>query len=470
MSRYLLVRSAFALALFVAADVHAASDADLAEIRAQIQQLKESYEARIAALEQRLKDAEAKSAAVAVTPSAIPAAGATSVEPTSVAVAPPAAPASGIAAFNPAISAVLQGTYANLSQDPNKYALAGFAPSGDIAPAKRSFSIAESELSLSASVDDKFYGNLVFSLSPDDTVEVEEAYGLYTASPYGIAPKFGRFLSSIGYLNDQHQHVWDFYDAPLVYQAFLGGQYQNNGLQVKWLAPTDEFLEFGAEVGSGESFPGNSRNKNGSGNGNVYVHAGGDVGASNSWRAGLSYLQTAAKDREYSQLDTAGNDAQVGFNGSSKIAIADFVWKWAPNGNAQERNFKLQGEYFWRRESGDLTYASDGALGFTQTGNYRSDQSGFYIQGVYQFIPGWRVGLRYDWLDPGTVDYGANGAYLASSNFNPQRSAVMLDWTASEFSRVRAQFQQAKLRPDFTDNEFFVQYILTLGAHGAHKF
>ena len=381
--------------MFIAADVHAATDADLAEIRDQIRQLKESYEARIQALEQRLKAAEAKPAdAVPTAPSAAAvAAPAVATAPAASAAAgvPPAA-SSGISAFNPAISAVLQGVYANYSQNPDHYAIAGFAPSGDILPAKRGLSIAESELNLSANVDDKFYGNLIFSLSPDNTVEVEEAYGLYTAAPYGLAPKFGRFLSSLGYLNDQHQHAWDFYDAPLVYQALLGGQYQNNGLQVKWLAPTDEFLEFGAEIGSGESFPGTSRNKNGTGSGIVYVHTGGDVGASNSWRAGLSYLQTGAQDREYSQLDSSGNDAQVAFTGRSKLAIADFVWKWAPNGNAQERNFKLQGEYFWRREDGDLTYDADGALGLTQTGSYRSNQSGFYVQGVYQFLPAWRAG------------------------------------------------------------------------------
>jgi hypothetical protein len=462
------VRSALALALVMAADVHAATDADLAEIRAQIRQLKETYEARIEALEQRLQAAEAKSAApsVAVAPAPAPAPAPDPV----VAANAPAAPTGGISAFNPAISAVLQGAYANLSKDPGKYALAGFAPSGDIVPAPRSFSIAESELALSASVDDKFYGNLIFSLTPENTVSVEEAYGVYTAAPWGIAPKFGRFLSSIGYLNDQHQHAWDFYDAPLVYQAFLGGQYQNNGLQVKWVAPTDLFVELGAEIGSGESYPGNSRNKNGTGNGNAYVHLGGDVDASSSWRAGLSYLQTAAKDREYSQLDMAGNDAQLAFTGKSKVAIADFVWKWSPNGNAQERNFKLQGEYFWRRENGDLTYDADGALGLTRTGGYRSDQSGFYVQGVYQFMPAWRVGARYDWLNPGSVDYGSNGAYFGSASFNPQRTAVMVDWTPSEFSRFRVQFQQAKLRPDFTDNEVFVQYILTLGAHGAHNF
>ena len=210
---------------------------------------------------------------------------------TAPAAAPPAPPSTSANAFNPAISAVLQGVYANLSQDPTKYAIAGFVPSGDIVPAKRGFSIAESELGLSANVDDKVYGNLIFSLSPENTVEVEEAYGMFTALPYGFTPKFGRFLSSIGYLNDQHQHVWDFFDAPLPYQAFLGGQFKSDGLQLKWVAPTETFLEFGGEIGDGSSFPGTDRNKNGIGSGAVYVHAGGEVGPSNEWRAGLSYLQ-----------------------------------------------------------------------------------------------------------------------------------------------------------------------------------
>jgi len=465
----MLAPCALALALAATPTAHAATDGDLAEIREQIRQLKESYEARIKALEQRLQDAESKAAATAANPPT-----SATTPPAAVATPAPAAPspptASGIAAFNPAISAVLQGVYANLSQDPNHYAIAGFVPSGDIAPAKRGFSIAESELALSANVDDKFYGNLIFSLSPENTVEVEEAYGLYIAAPYGLAPKFGRFLSSIGYLNDQHQHAWDFYDAPLVYQAFLGGQYQNNGLQVKWVAPTETYVELGGEVGSGEAFPGNDRSKNGVGDGVAYVHLGGDMGLSNSWRAGFSYLQTAARDRDFTQTDVAGNDAALAFSGRTKLAIADFVWKWAPNGNSMETNFKLQGEYFWRREYGDLTYDANGALGLTQTGNYRSNQSGFYVQGVWQFIPQWRVGARYDWLDPGSVDYGANGINLANGSFHPQRAAVMLDWTPSEFSRFRIQYQQAKLKPDFTDNELFIQYILTLGAHGAHKF
>lgn len=477
MHKLLAITAVGAFAFGVTSDARSATDAELEEIRAQLKELRDSYEARIGSLERKLKEAEAR--ATAAVPHASVTGSVASTEPTA---GPPPATASaeptpamsdggraGTAAFNPAISAVLQGAYANLSQDPNQYRIVGFVPSGDIAPAKRSFSIAESELTLSASVDDRFYGALTFSLTPDDTVSVEEAYGLYTAAPYGLAPKFGRFLSGIGYLNEQHQHTWDFYDAPLVYQAFLGGQYRNDGLQLKWVAPTDLYLEAGAELGSGAAFPGDDRNKNGIGNWAAYVHLGGDVGDSATWRAGLSYLHTGSIDRSYSQEDQAGRFADLAFTGHTDLAVADFVWKWAPNGNARERNAKLQGEYFWRRESGNLDYADAGGS-FTQTAPYRSTQSGFYIQGVYQFMPAWRVGARYDWLDGGSVDYGANSSYLAHPSFNPQRTAAMVDWTPSEFSRLRLQFQQARLIPGQTDNELFLQYILTLGAHGAHKY
>ena len=365
---------------------------------------------------------------------------------------------------------MLQGVYTNQSQDPSQYAIAGFVPSGDIAPPKRGFGVSESELTLSASVDDKIFGSLTFSLSPENTVEVEEAYGVLTALPGGLTPKFGRFLSSIGYLNDQHQHVWDFYDAPLPYLAFLGGQFRSDGLQLKWVAPTDTYVELGAEIGDGASFPGTGRSGNGIGSVAAYVHAGGDVGASSTWRAGLSWLGLRPQDRQYAQADIAGNDAQLGFSGRSQLAIADFVWKYAPNGNARDTSFKLQGEYFWRRESGDLTYDRDAALGLARTAAYSSRQSGFYVDGVYQFMPAWRVGARYDRLDTGRVDYGANAAYLDNAGFNPQRYALMLDYTPSEFSRFRVQFQQNRLRPDLTDNQVFVQYILTLGAHAAHKY
>jgi hypothetical protein len=46
----------------------------------------------------------------------------------------------------------------------------------------------------------------------------------------------------------------------------------------------------------------------------------------------------------------------------------------------------------------------------------------------------------------------------------------MIDWSPSEFSRIRLQFARDYSRADATDNQVFLQYIASLGAHGAHKF
>jgi hypothetical protein len=46
----------------------------------------------------------------------------------------------------------------------------------------------------------------------------------------------------------------------------------------------------------------------------------------------------------------------------------------------------------------------------------------------------------------------------------------MIDYNWSEFSRVRLQLAQDKSMIGITDNQLTVQYIMSLGAHGAHKF
>jgi hypothetical protein len=87
------------------------------------------------------------------------------------------------------------------------------------------------------------------------------------------------------------------------------------------------------------------------------------------------------------------------------------------------------------------------------------------------------VGYRYDRLNAGTtgnslVDSGALTAadFPILAAYNPTRQTVMVDWSPSEFSRVRLQFASDKSRSDATDNQIFLQYIVSLGAHGAHKF
>ena len=40
----------------------------------------------------------------------------------------------------------------------------------------------------------------------------------------------------------------------------------------------------------------------------------------------------------------------------------------------------------------------------------------------------------------------------------------------SEFSRIRAQYDRDESRPQGTDHQLFLQYIMSLGSHGAHEF
>ena len=446
-----VLSAALAAALLNPLSAAAADDKELAAIRAQILEMKQSYETRLQALEQRLQDTQAAAAAQAQN------AALASQVPAPAPVAAPAPAASN--AFNPNISLVLGGTYATLSQDPDKYRLQGFLPPvGEVGPGRRGFNLGESELTMSANIDPMFSGQLTFALSGEDTVGVEEAFVQTRTLANGLNVRAGRFLSSIGYMNNQHAHSWDFVDAPLAYQAFLGGQYKPDGLQAKWLAPTGTLVEVGAEIGSGGSFPGNARNKNGAGAGALYVHAGDDIGDSGSWRAGLSLLRTAAANRDFEELGEVNT-----FSGSSRMLIADAIYKWAPNGNPTQRNFKLQGEYFRRHENGELANATD-------SGSFDSTQSGWYLQGVYQFMPNWRTGLRYDRLSSGTPVIGLAAAFPSLAAYSPSRSSVMLDYSPSEFARLRLQFARDRSRPGVSDNQVFLQYIMSLGTHAAHSF
>jgi hypothetical protein len=99
------------------------------------------------------------------------------------------------------------------------------------------------------------------------------------------------------------------------------------------------------------------------------------------------------------------------------------------------------------------------------------------LQGVYQFLPAWRVGYRYDRLDSGTTTLGLiDSRALSAADFpilgryNPKRNTVMVDWNPSEFSRIRLQFARDYARMGEPDNQIFLQYIVSLGAHGAHRF
>ena len=442
-----LAASAALIALLSSTSALAASDKDIEALRSEIQGMKQSYESRIKDLESKLSRMENEKAS------------------SKQAVAAPVVTGAQSSAnsFNPAIGVILNGTYGAFSEKNTN--IKGFATPGEGARGEEGFKLGESELNMSANVDDKFRGSLTTSFVNEDGkdgVEIEEAFvetlpgmGL----PTGMSIKAGRALWTLGYLNEQHTHVDDFADRPLPYRVFLNNAYNDDGAEVSYVLPTDFYSEIGGGVFRGDDYPFGSASGSGVGAWSAFARVGGDIGDDQTWRIGGYMLSGETKGR-------TSNEDVVNFIGDTNLYIADLRYTWAPTGNPYEQEVLLQGEYFWHNEDGTYedTDAGTGAVAFDD------HATGWYAQGVYKFDPQWRVGYRYSQLQAPGTPAGLSGSLLDSGGHNPDAHAVMVDWSNSEFSRVRLQYNHENPAAGVNDDQLLVQYIMSLGAHGAHKY
>ena len=123
-----------------------AGQSELEQIRAEMWEIRQTYETRIEALENRIEELEGRQE----TPAAETAAPAETPAPAPTAEPAQASAPTAANAFNPAISLILEGTYTD-APDGTRL-LPGFFSAEEIGPEKRGFSLAESELALSASM------------------------------------------------------------------------------------------------------------------------------------------------------------------------------------------------------------------------------------------------------------------------------------------------------------------------------
>ncbi|MBL4820699.1 MAG: outer membrane beta-barrel protein, partial [Gammaproteobacteria bacterium] len=441
-------------------------DSETAAIKQQLEALKNHYGQAIAALEQRLLKAEKNAQQANYRADQIE----TKLAQSNRSSTPP----SGTNSFNPAISLILDGRFASFDNNPEDYELPGFALGNEAGLGQKGLSVGHSELVMSANIDDKFFGKMTLAFAEHEgetETELEEAFVQTLGLGNGFTIKAGRFFSEIGYLNQQHAHARDFADAPLIYRGLFGDQLIDDGVQMTWLAPTDTFLQLGTELLSGSRFPAGGTT-NGVGAWTAFADMGGDIGIEHSWQLGLSHWQADnIKGRDSGGHAHGGGAGETpSFSGDSKINALDLVYKWAPNGNPNNRNFKFQFEYFDRKEDGEVAMLDSGPP--LEMTSYDGHQKGWYAQATYKFQPQWQAGLRYDWLD--SNDRGSDvdvltEAGLDNEGHTPKRYSATLEWLPSEFSRLRLQYNRDQSYEE-TDNQFFLQYTMSLGSHGAHQF
>ena len=431
-------------ALAVSPQAMAADAAAMQKILQEVQALKKSYEARTAELEKKLKQMQENQSKTSAKAPASPGV---------------AARASKDNSFNPSIGVVLNGRATSFTRSTSE--IAGFGVGEEGERGSEGLSLGESELNFSANVDDKFYGSMTAAIvreDGEDKVELEEAYmetlpgaGL----PDGARAKAGRAFWTFGYLNEHHAHGDDFADRPLTNRVYLNAAFNDMGVEASYVLPMDYYAEIGGGVFRGDDFPAGGA-VSGMGAWSAYARTGGDIGNNESWRLGVYTLQSDVNSR-------ASNEDAVTFVGQSNLYAADLRYTWAPTGDATKKEFIFQSEIMHRHDDGTYNVGT-GPLSYDET------SLGWYAQAIYKFAPAWRVGARYSRLHAANVPTGFAGTALDSDGHDPRTVSVMADWTNSEFGRFRLQFNSEKLEKGDDDRQMILQYVMSLGAHGAHPY
>ncbi|CRI65753.1 Phosphate-selective porin O and P [Thiocapsa sp. KS1] len=518
---------AVAMALLTPMSALPATDTEIAELRTMLDQMKSQYERRIQDLESRLAKAErdatkaaTRSEAAAVRAEEAARVASTESRPmTAPVVTPPASPEPGKTgfgalnsgnAFNPQISAFLDGNYYHDGIDGEGATLVGLAyqPSrgadhghdheedgGHVhGLTENGFNFREAEIAFSATVDPYFDASLFLAIDGDGTVELEEGYFQTRSLPAGLRVKGGKFLSDFGYINRQHPHQWDFVDQNLPYLNLLGPHgLQDTGLQLTWLPKLPVYTLLGVEglQGNQEIFGATlgdddqaalelGDTDDGPRLWTAFAKVAPEIGINHALQLGLSYADnnqhqevqehTHAHDGD---LDDAHDDDHAieihrnGLAGDAQLWGVDLVYKYDGGGAYGHKSFKLQSEYL--RSIKDMRITSSAhpeVVGSRRT--FTTD--GLYAQAIYGFAPKWTAGLRYDVLGMTNEVSGSENASFGSSD----RWTFDVTWNLSEFSRLRAQYAHNDILQAPGERErfdaFYLQFLVSMGSHGAHAF
>ena len=468
---------AFLLALYGTV-AFAATDAELDEIRAQLATMRDDYEARISALEARLAEAEARPGTGIVE------------QPIAAVRSRPASSASVTAenAFNPRISLILDGNYHHDGADGRGPDLSGEAFQPSRPPEHdhehhgggnaNGFNLRESELVFSATVDPYFDASAYLAVDKDGDVELEEAWFLTRGLPRGLKLKGGKFLSDFGYQNQRHPHQWDFVDQNLPYLNLLGDHgLRDVGVQLSWLPELPWYTKLGVELleGGDQERLGALADEevqetvdlddedDGPRLFTAYAKLAPELGYDHALQLGLSYA-FASQHQEVLGED----DPLSGLEGDADLWGLEAVYRYDHPARFGHRDLKLQAEYLLARKDLDVESGPAEQLGTS----LELVTDGAYLQGVYGVAPRWDAGLRYDLLGARNE---IRGAETGNERFgDSDRWSAMLTWRPSEFSSLRMQWSYSDLLTEEQERESFhtvwLQYLFSLGTHGAHNF
>lgn len=391
--------------------------------------------------------------------------------------------------FIPDISLIIDTSFVSRNKNDDKTAhlevpgivhgLLGSHSDGDVTHStyntNNGFNLNYAELVFSSAVDPFFTMDAIFHFN-EHGVEIEEAFFTSSILGHGLSVKAGKFLSNFGYSNEKHHHTWSFSDMPLVYEGFLGLHGINElGLQFQWVAPTDTYLMFGAEIlqGDNEQMFGTktigdaeSPIAKGSSAPSLFIsYLKSSIDIDNTTiLGGFSYATGS------SRLDHSSEEEPSVFSGNSKLYGVDLLVKHYFDSYSF---LSWQSELLMRDMDG-IEYLLDpnNTTIVTSASNLVKKQAGFYTQLEYAINKNWKIATRYDSIYKNDViKNGINMNEPTSLN----KYSTMLEYKTSEFAKFRIQYNQNEALYNEnglkqTINTIIFQANIAIGAHSTHKF
>jgi hypothetical protein len=410
--------------------------ADQPDSAAMMQKMRD-LEDRVIVLEGQLRALKSQPA-----PASEPAAQPAAAEPATAAVnqAQPASPAAAPAYSTPTETVALGGAGGSAAKalNPDISAIGDFISVAGHNPVQPSPSLQmhESEIGVQAIIDPYARGDFFFSFG-EEGVEVEEGYITLTALPENFVVKVGKMRSAFGKVNLMHNHVMPWVDRPLVTNNLVGGEdgIDDAGVSIQRILPAPKgiFLE-----ATGQLFRGDS----GTTESPLFVSSNkSDVSA-------VAHLRSYKDITESTNLDLGFSYARghndQGSNFLTQLYGIDATLRWKPLRRSIYHSFVGRGEFIW-----------------SQRQQFPIEQKafGFYTSGDYQLGRRWFVGGRFD-----------RSSRSEFANLTDEGTAATLTYWPSEFSQVRGEYRFMHYAGNIDTHELLMQFMFSLGAHGAHPF
>jgi hypothetical protein len=347
---------------------------------------------------------------------------------------------------------------------------------GDHDPQKRGFGLRNAEIALDGAIDPYFTGfaNIVLKLDRNNetSIELEESFLQSTALPGNLQLKAGQYFAAFGRQNAQHPHTWSFVDQPLILtRAFGSDGLRSLGAQLSWLAPTPFYTEAFLSVMDGQGGTAFSfRNAGEPDPSGVDRYAGRATVARNLRGAGdLLFVPRIASSFDLSDTQTllVGVSGAFGPNAtgpSQRTAVygADVFWKWKPAVASQGFPYvSWQTEVLQRRFE-----AGDDPTAVTPLPAETLRDTGLYSQIVWGFVPRWNLGFRADYVTGNTGAFDPNDPFRGERyRFSPE-----ITFLPSEFSKLRLQYNYDHGDAFGSANSAWLRLEFGIGAHAAHKY